>query len=137
MLQSSTTSRYYKVGQELLQSEQVIYYKEGVAAAIKWGKFILAWGNYYEVGHYIDQSYIKELVRKVYCPLSFLSIWDNMLKLPAEGIALFRKLHIFVSVHIAFDAFAFTGTATLRIAKRWPNTEIDGSYVFIKATKLW
>ena len=30
-------------------------------------------GTYYKVGQYIDQSYIKKLVRKIYCPQPFLS----------------------------------------------------------------
>lgn len=52
LLQSSTAFRNYKVGQELLQNVAV--------TTIKWGNFILKWDSYYKVGHYIDQSYIKE-----------------------------------------------------------------------------
>ena len=55
----SPWDRYYRLGQELWQSGQVIFYKVGQLllqsgiGIIKWGNFIAKWDNYYRKGQYI------------------------------------------------------------------------------------
>ena len=48
--------KYYKVGQQLLQSEQLLVLQSGVAFLLQSGaRFITKWGRYYKVG----QNYYK------------------------------------------------------------------------------
>ena len=55
----SPWDRYFKLGQELWQSGQVIFCKVGQLllqsgiGIIKWGNFIAKWDNYYRKGQYI------------------------------------------------------------------------------------
>ena len=91
--------RYYKLGQEVLQSWAVIHYNvsqsllQSVVGIIKWGNFIAKWDNYNRKGQYIFVT-LGEIETHVYwqCKCT-LRMEFYVIGYHSDGSNPFRKIH--------------------------------------------
>ena len=68
LLQSRVASRYYKLNKSYYKMGQVL---ESGPTLLQSEIDITKWGSSYKVNQYIDQRYIEESVRNIYCPPPF------------------------------------------------------------------